>query len=395
MHPVLKKVPPLVLVIASVCSCASAMGKSERFSAAEKLLDQQQWQQAQEKFSALSNQEGEKQDAALYWLAYAQFKNNLSQAALKSIKSLQKRFPKSRWLDDAKALAVEIKDKDGEIDEIDDDELKLYAINALMNRPSEKAATLLANIINGNSSPKLAKRALFVLSQMNTTQAYDLIKQTAANDDRPAQQIEAIKVLGHMGGQKGTEVLRNVYQTTQNYDAKYRILKSFMHAGSNQALLDVARTEQNDKLKTKAIKLLGHMSSGSDLMALYREPAFAGQRSTIIKSLANANDIDGLHEIIKTETDSELQILAVKRLGMAGPRKSGELITQLYNSSTSEEVKAASLHALFLQSNAKALIQIIKQEQNPTLKRKALKKLTLIDSDEAIDYFSDILGSQG
>lgn len=395
MQSLMRKVPPLLIVIASVCGCATALGKSDKFAAAEKLLDEQQWQAAQTEFSALSNAKDERQDAALYWLAYAQFKAKQSQAALKTLQALQKRHPQSRWLDDAKALRIEIKDKDGDIGEIEDDELKLYAINALMNRPSDKAVSLLANIIQGDVSRKLAKRALFVLSQMNKPEAFELIRTTATDDTKPVQQLEAIKVLGLSHSKKAVEVLQDIYKSSNNEEVRYRILKSFMVANAKTALLNVARTEQNDKLKTKAIKLLGHISAGEDLMVLYREPNFAKQRATIIKSIGNSGDTQTLQKIINTESDSKLKVLAIKRLGMTSAGRSGDLITRIYQQSTDDEVKAASIHALFLQSNAKALIAIIKQETNPKLKRRALKKLTLIDSDEAIDYFTEILGAKG
>ncbi len=394
MQSIMRKIPLVLMFTAGICGCAVAVGNNDVFSVGQKQLDEQQWQAAQTTFSTLAQNKGDKQDAALYWLAYSQFKNNQPQAALKTIGRLKKQFSTSRWLDDAQALRVEIKDKSGDIGEIEDDELKLYAINALMNSSSDKAVSLLSNIINGDSSPRLAKRAMFVLSQMNNKQAFKLISATAASDAKPVQQLEAIKVLGLMGDKKATQVLQTVYSATSNTDIKAKVLRSFMLAGEPEALVAVAKTEQNGELKNKAIKMLGNLSATAPLLKLYQDPGFADQRATIIKSIAIGGDAEALFSLVKTESDPDLKVLAVRRLGLTSPSKSGEKLQKLYIDNNDTEVREAVIRALFLQSNATALITIIKQEKDPQLKRKALKKLTLIDSDEAIDYFSKILNSQ-
>ena len=54
---------------------------------------------------------GTKADAALYWKAYAQNKLGQRPEALATINILLKDYPKSRYLSDAKALEVEVKQR--------------------------------------------------------------------------------------------------------------------------------------------------------------------------------------------------------------------------------------------------------------------------------------------
>ena len=49
------------------------------------------------------------------------------------------------------------------------------------------------------------------------------------------------------------------------------------------------------------------------------------------------------------------------------------------------------LNALFIQGNAKALIEIAKQETDPSLKREAVQKLSIMGSKEATDYMMELL----
>jgi HEAT repeat protein len=393
MKSILRKMSLVIAFTATISSCAIAMPQSNAYAVGQKQLDEQQWQAAQQTFSTIvENKDGE-QDAALYWLAYAQFKNNQKQAALKAVKSLQKRFPDSRWIDDANALKVEIQDSNGNSNAIEDDELKLYAINSLMNSSSDKAVALLSKIIHGDNSEKLAKRALFVLSQFDTKEAFELVAKVATDDTNETLQREAIKVLGHTDSKKSARLLKKIYQNTTHETVKARILKSFMTSDNTEALLAVAKSEQNETLKVKALKLLGLASGSKELLALYNDSHFANNRDTIIKSIAINGDAESLLSIINAEKDSELQVKAVRRLGLTSSNESGEILGKLYTEQSDPKIRAAVIHALFLQSNAKVLISIIQQETDPKLKRKALKKLTLIDSDEAIEYFSTVLGS--
>jgi len=93
-----------------------------------------------------------KADGALYWKAYAQNKLGQRAEALATIGILTKDYPKSRYLNDAKALEVEVKQNTGQ--GVDpkaegDEELKLYAVNALQNQNSEEAIPVLQKVLTG------------------------------------------------------------------------------------------------------------------------------------------------------------------------------------------------------------------------------------------------------
>ncbi len=49
------------------------------------------------------------------------------------------------------------------------------------------------------------------------------------------------------------------------------------------------------------------------------------------------------------------------------------------------------LNALFIQGNAKALIEIARQETDPAMKREAVQKLSIMGSKEATDYMMELL----
>src|SRR5262249_17044914 len=149
---------------------------------------------------------GPKTDAALYWKAYAQNKQGLRPEALATIGILTKGYPKSRYLGDAKALEVEVKNSSGQpINPAveSDEEMKLIAIQTLANNPSDEAVAILQKVLNGTGSPRLKARALFVLAQSSSPKARDVLIGIAKGGSNPDLQMKAVQYLGiHAGRQE-------------------------------------------------------------------------------------------------------------------------------------------------------------------------------------------------
>ncbi len=135
------------------------------YEAAQRLLEKAQWLQAAERFSTVAALKGGRADAALYWKAYALDKVGQKAEALATAAELIKGFPSSRWMSDAKALEIQVRQSvgqpvrpEGEADE----ELKLLAIQGLQHTDPEQAIPMLEKILQGPQSPRLKERALFV-----------------------------------------------------------------------------------------------------------------------------------------------------------------------------------------------------------------------------------------
>jgi tetratricopeptide (TPR) repeat protein len=71
-------------------------------------LERNRWDQAANNFSEAVARGGARADGALYWKAYALNKLGRRDEALAATAELRKSHPSSRWLDDARALEIEI-----------------------------------------------------------------------------------------------------------------------------------------------------------------------------------------------------------------------------------------------------------------------------------------------
>ena len=391
---VLKSLSIATLVVASMTSVV-VFAQETMYQKGQRQLDSKEYQVAQETFALLAKQKDAKQDAALYWLAYAQFKGKLDQKALKTIAQLTRDHQQSSWLDDAQALKVEIQDKGGKSVEFDNEEMKLYALDSLMNSPSEKSLKILENIIAGNSSVQVKKRALFVLSQSDGPEVVKIIEALAKDDSNESLQNEAINVLGISGASGAIASLKEIYQTTTSERVKLKVIHSYMLADEGDELLALARSETNPQLKTELIRMVGVMSNPGALLEMYRDPAFTDFRHEILEGFAIGGGAEALFEVVKSEKDQELLLDAVKKMGILDESDTGQYLTNIYQGNNNNAVRSSVITAMFIQSNVNGLTDIIKLEKDPELKREALRKLSLMDSDEALQYFDAVLQDDG
>ncbi|MGH9219473.1 MAG: tetratricopeptide repeat protein, partial [Vicinamibacterales bacterium] len=87
----------------------------ERYQRGQELLENRSWARAADAFTqVIEAQNSTRVDAALYWKAYALDKLNQQADALAAVQDLIKRFPQSRWLSDARALELQVRQNAGQ-----------------------------------------------------------------------------------------------------------------------------------------------------------------------------------------------------------------------------------------------------------------------------------------
>ncbi|MDP6579314.1 MAG: hypothetical protein QF681_01555, partial [Vicinamibacterales bacterium] len=157
-------------------------------------LDEGEWTEAIERFRSVVERAGTRVDAAMYWSAYAQSRLGLGAESLETLTELAAGFPASRYLADARALEVEVRQQGGQApdpDQVADEELKLLAIQGLLRTDPERAVPLLEGLLTGGQSPKLRERALFVLARVDSPRSAELLADVARGDFTPDLQLKA------------------------------------------------------------------------------------------------------------------------------------------------------------------------------------------------------------
>ena len=370
--------------------------ESDLYEEGMEAIDDEEWDHAVHLFGKVAEMKGSRASGALYWTAYALHKSGNRQQALSVIDALKSAYPKSEWIDDADALAIEVRERGGQRvrpENVEDEELKVIAIRSLMNTDPERAFPLLEKIIKGPSSKKVKDSALFVLSQSSSPKAQALIGSIARGGANPELQKKAINYLGVSGGERNRQLLLDIYNSSNSQDAKEEVLQALMVSGDRTRILNAAKTEKDPELREKAIRLLGVMGARSDLAAMYATETSRSVREAIIDGLFVAGDVERIGNIAQTEKDQELRKEAIRKLGVMGKR-TAPLLLQLYATESDYEIKDAVIDGLFVQSNARALIDLSKKEKDKKLKREILQKLSVMGNKEAIDYMLEILNEE-
>jgi len=359
-------------------------------------INENRWSEAAGLFGRVAEMHGEHAEGALYWKAYAENKEGQLPNALNTCGELRKAYPKSHWLDECGALEIEIRGKSGHpvVPQTEPDEnLKLLALNALMQQDQEQAVPILEKILSGNQSEELKGRALFVLAQNHSPQAEALISKIAQGQSGPALQIKAIRMLAAAQGKHADDNLASIYQHTSDIQVKRVILQSYLITGDSSKLLEAARQETNPELVKTAIHTLGAMSAGQDLLTMYRATNNAQTKADIISSLiaSGHNGVAPLTEIAQSEQDPELRRKAIRNLGIAGGISVAPALVSTYQKNTDVETKRAAAQALFLANDAPDLVTLARAEKDLEMKKYLVQQLSLMHNQEATKYMLEIL----
>src|SRR5262245_32028837 len=88
--------------------------EDELYDEGTSALDEGAWDRAITAFREVAEMKGRRADAALYWTAWAKSKQGQSAEALSAVEELRRAYPQSRWLKEAKALELEIRQRAGQ-----------------------------------------------------------------------------------------------------------------------------------------------------------------------------------------------------------------------------------------------------------------------------------------
>ena len=364
------------------------------FERASDEMDSGRWERAADAFGRVASMKGSRADGALYWRAYSQDRIGQRAEALATIAELTKSYPASRYVKQAQALEMEVRRNVGQPvspDAQGSEDLKLMAVNSLLNSDPEKAIPILEKLLQGPSSPKLRERAVFVLAQSDSPRARQLLKEIARGTSTPELQGKAIQYLGVMGGAESRATLTEVYAASGDVDVKRRILRAFMVSGDKQPLLTAAQSEQNAELRVEAVRQLGVMGANDELWQIYQKESAVPVKKQILQAMFVGGNATRMIELARTEKEPDLRTTAVRNLGLMGGPKTGEALVEIYAAEKDDAVRKAVVNALFVQANATALVALARKESDTEMKKAIVQKLSLMQNKVATDYMLELL----
>jgi hypothetical protein len=365
------------------------------YDAGTRALDDRRYDEALEDFSQVAARAGANADGALYWKAYALNKLGRRDDALAALAELQKSYASSRWLDDAKALELQVKQSSGRPvspEAESDEELKLLAINGLMQSDPDRAFPYLESLFKSSQSPKLKRNALFLLANSNAPRAQQMIEQIARGQANPDLQVLAIRYLGERRRTNSAQLLAEIYASSNDLGVKRSVLNALRSMRDKDRLLQIAKSEKSQDLRLEAIRTFAESGgTQAEVWQIYQAESSPEAKLQILQTLPQTGNVDRLLEIARAEKDTKLRRAAIQYLGGQRAASTGDALAAMYASEQDPEVKRAIVDSLSSQHNAKALIATAQKENDLKVKQRILERLIALHSPEANDYLMEIL----
>lgn len=373
------------------------------------LLMQHQYENAINRFDRVIQAKSTHADGALYYKAWALSKLGRSDEAVTAIDELKKSYPSSPYLSEARALEANVKQLGP--NQVDDDDLKLLAIQAIQYSDPDKAVSTCQGVLNGTNSLAVKRRAIYVLALIDRPEAHELLLSYAKGKGNPELQREAIAYLGARNAKQPTKSseLIDIYNSTSDVDVKMAVISAFRAAGDKGSLISIASgrgfaggrgatpaaptTLEARGLQLRAISNLSDLATPEELWPLYQKEENKDLRSEWVSTFSSMGAIDQLSQIVKTEQDPTVRQRAIRALGNQKSDRTSAMLTDLY-ASGDKDTKTAVITALGNQNNADALIALAKKETDRDLRYQMARELlsqAQRGNKAAADYLADII----
>jgi tetratricopeptide (TPR) repeat protein len=374
------------LAIAKGQAITLATSETVEYDRGTSSLDSGRYDRAIESFDKVIAKGGKKAEGALYWKAYALHRLGKRDEAIRTIDELQKKFPSSRWNNDAKALLIDVRQASGQpvsLDKAGDEELKLIALNGLMMRNPEQAIPMVEQLLSSSASPKLKERGLFVLAQSASPRAKTLLADVAKGKGNPDLQLKALDYLGAFGTGPDVPLLVDVYRSTSDVDVKKRVIRSLAMTNRRGIAfnfdidpvlavspvvigeaMDRAR-DAMDRARTdlERQRALTEADRAKMQAEVAREKAGAAGRST---GQQGATSLSTTRSAAATEREKAREAKA---------KEAGDALWQLYQGEPSADLKREILRNMRFADQTDRLMQIAKTESNADLRAAAIQGL--------------------
>ena len=372
---------------------------------------------------------------ALYWRAFSLYsigRETDLRDALSALDTQRARFPDAATRGESNTLAVRIRGalaKGGDAsaaaavssvatrpsacpkgsDREDDGDMRMAAMNALLQMDSEQALPILKEVVQRRDacSVALRRKAMFLLSQKSTPQAEELLIDAVKGDPDRGVREQAVFWLGQVNTERATSTLEQLATSAADTDIREKAIFALEQQNSPRAAALIRRlAEANDapaSVRERAIFSLGQHRSADNaafLRSLFGRLA-KGDRDEALrkKILFSLSQMSGegndkwLLGVAQDNSQSEdTRKHALFCAGQAGV--SGADLASLYDKLTDSALKEHLVWVLSESPDKAAgdkVFDIAKRDKDAEMRKKALFWLTQKNDPRAKQLLIDIL----
>ena len=386
---------------------------AKAFREARDFIKDREWAKAEQTFRSLvaDHPQHKDADAALYYLAFALKKQNRFQEADKILERLIKEYTASSWINDARAMRIEMAPKLKNNETINqaiteqDEELKLAALQSLFESSPERAVRVAVDILKSGarSSITLKEGAITLLTDSESPEAGAAVLEVARGETDARLRRKAVEALGQVNVPGVVELLKELATKSTDGELAHAALRALAEHDGPQTralLLEIARSAADTELRTIAISELGDggdeatMEELVKLLDAEKNPEVREQILSTISQSDSPRARAKILEIARSGGDMEIRKAAIGLLGDREDAQAADTLAQLYDAERDLDVKEEIISVLGGMENKRALrklMEIVKSDTSARLKRRAIEALGDSEDPEAAKFLEELL----
>ena len=383
------------------------------------MIADEKWAQAERVFNEFikSYPTDKNVDAAWYWLAFALKREGKFKETNVALERLIKNHPKSSWINDARAMRVEIAPQLGaegieitqQAEKSDTDEVKILALQSLMTLDSQRGTEIATNILKPGSasSVRLKGSAMSLLGRYGAKTALPVLSAMARNEADPGLRKRAFSALAGIDDDAALEPLKEVAMTAKEPDVIQSSVAAIGQSNSPRALAVLGEIAENGQLPTTTRKYaIAYISrrkgepSVDELFKIFDSNPPNDIKRQVIAGFGirkSPRSQEKLVQIARTADISELRLAAVSALISRGdgPTPVMDILLPLYDTEKSDEVRAQIIEVLARSQDKRAqskLMDVARSTGTPIeLRKTAIRSLGRSKDPEVLKFLEDLL----
>jgi HEAT repeat protein len=265
------------------------------------------------------------------------------------------------------------------------EELKLAALEALIAAPADKALPLVSKVLEGKHSNEVKERALFILSQIDASEAQATLLRIAREGEGELG-VEAVRMIGIGGNDESLANLTSIYESGDS-EMREAVLEAYMIADDKRSVFNIAVTADGRDFE-EAIDMLAVMGALEELRELRGK---TGASEALINAYAISGDFQSLREMALDSSNVELQTQAIAAMGIVGGQQVDTTLVEIYRNASSEDIRESALRGMLISGYDAGILELYRASEDPSEKKELLEMLVMTGSDEVWNIIDSAL----
>ena len=289
-------------------------------------------------------------------------------------------------------------------------ELRILALEAMINMDPEDAWPILQRLMTESTDPKLRQRGIWLLSEVGTDEAFQMLADMARTDANPEVRSQALFWVSQSDAhaELALDLLIDLAASADDESANAAIfgLSQIEDERSRQALEGIARdSSRSAEIRGQALFWLADQA-GADSLALLGEVALndpdmelRSQAMFGISQIDSPEASDFLLQVARSDdAPMELRSNAIFWLGERKDGRAVDILLSLWNETDDLEIRNQLLFALSQSDSEQAVDHIIAVAKDPAadaeMRKQAVFWLGQSEHPKAKQALLDIIGGQ-